>query len=98
MRSQDGKFRVGTGKNQRMERREIVAGGTMMYYSGRTRLSGLRNGVKIKLRLMWVTFAIGTRWSALGVGVGLGEGREGRGQPSETRRERERDETGTEQN
>ena len=24
---------------------------------------------------MWVTFAVGTQWSALGVGVGLGEGR-----------------------
>ena len=40
---------------------------------------------------MWVTFAVGTRWSALGVGVGLGEGRERRGRPSETRRERERE-------
>ena len=36
-----------------------------------------KDGVKIILRLMWVTFAVGTRWSALGVGVGLGEGREG---------------------
>ena len=42
--------------------------------------------VKIILRLMWVTFTVGTRWLALGVGVGLGEGREGQGQPSATRR------------
>ena len=33
--------------------------------------------VKIILWLTWVTFTVGTRWSALGVGVGLGEGREG---------------------
>ena len=31
--------------------------------------------VKIILQLTWVTFAVGTRWLALGVGVGLGEGR-----------------------
>ena len=43
-------------------------------------------GVKIILRLTWVTFAVGTRWSALGVGVGLGEGREGRGRLLATRR------------
>ena len=48
------------------------------------------NGVKIILRLTWVTFAVGARWSALGVGVGLGEGREGRGRPSAMRRGRER--------
>ena len=46
--------------------------------------------VKIILRLTWVTFAVGTQWSALGVGVGLREGRERRGRPSEMRRERER--------
>ena len=44
---------------------------------------------------MWVTFAVGTRWSALGVGVRLGEGREGRGWLLEMRRERE---TGRAQN
>ena len=33
------------------------------------------DGVKIILRLTWVTFAVGARWSDLGVGVGLGEGR-----------------------
>ena len=27
------------------------------------------------MRLTWVTFAVGARWSDLGVGVGLGEGR-----------------------
>ena len=32
-------------------------------------------GVKIILWLTWVTFAVGTQWSALGVGVRLGEGR-----------------------
>ena len=51
--------------------------------------------LKIVLQLMWVTFAVGTRWLALGVGVGLREGREGRGRPS-AMREGERDETGTE--
>ena len=51
--------------------------------------------VKIILRLTWVTFAVGTRWSALGVGVGLGEG--GKAEIGRQRRgERERDETGAE--
>ena len=36
---------------------------------------GFSAGVKIILRLTWVTFAVGARWSDLGVGVGLGEGR-----------------------
>ena len=52
-------------------------------------------GVKIILRLTWVTFAVGTRWSALGVGVGLGDG--GKAKVGRRRRgERERDETGAE--
>ena len=51
--------------------------------------------VKIVLQLTWVTFAIGTQWSALGVGVGLGEG--GKAKVGRRRRgERERDETGAE--
>ena len=35
MRSQIGKFQVGTEKNQRMERRERTAGGSMVYRSWR---------------------------------------------------------------
>ena len=48
--------------------------------------AGRSAAVKIILQLTWVTFAVGTQWSALGVGVRLGEGREGRGRPSATRR------------
>ena len=58
----------------------------------------VQGGVKIILRLTWVTFAVGTRWSALGVGC-RARRREEKAEVSRRRRGEEAgDETGTERN
>ena len=57
-----------------------------------------RSDVKIILRLTWVTFAVGARWSALGVGC-QARRREEKAEVGRRRRgEGERDEVGAERN
>ena len=57
-----------------------------------------KHAVKIILWLTWVTFAIGTWWSALGVGCRARRGEEKAEVGRRRQGEGERDETGTEQN
>ena len=62
------------------------------------RLVSLMGGVKIILWLTWVTFAVGTRWLALGVGC-RARRREEKAEVGRRRRGEEAgDETGTERN